>query len=86
MKSNLPEDLKVEFTRNAYGHIAQGLDFFMGGRSAAVTRMLCRLKEKKYSEREKVIRQGSPVPNLIFLHKGSLNLFSECHTEHFLIR
>ena len=40
MKSTLPEDLKVEFTRNAYGHIAHGLDYFMGGKSSAVTRML----------------------------------------------
>ena len=75
MKSTLPEDLKVEFTRNAYGHMAQGLDFFMGGKSAAVTRMLFQLNEKKYSENENIIKQGNPVNDLHFLHKGTISLY-----------
>jgi hypothetical protein len=48
MKSKLPEDLKVEFAREVYGHMAQGLDFFMGC-EADITQMLFHIREKKYS-------------------------------------
>ena len=51
MKSTLPEDLKVQFTRNAYGQIAQGMDFFFYNKSSsAVTRMLFKISEKHYSQ------------------------------------
>lgn len=43
MKSRLPEDMKIELARNAYGHLAQGLDYFMGS-ERAITRMLFAIK------------------------------------------
>jgi hypothetical protein len=47
MKAKLPEDMKIELVRNAYSHILQGLEYFMGG-GMPVNKILFSIREKRY--------------------------------------
>lgn len=47
MKDKLPEEMKIELLRNAYSHLVQGLEYFIGG-GMTINRILFSIKEKKY--------------------------------------
>jgi signal-transduction protein with cAMP-binding, CBS, and nucleotidyltransferase domain len=47
--------------------------------------MLFTIKEKKYSEDEKIIYQGAPLDELCFLQKGVSKISCEHMHQHYLI-
>lgn len=51
MKGKLPEDMKIELVRNAYSHIVQGLEYFIG-EGMPVNNILFSIREKKYGHNE----------------------------------
>lgn len=61
--------MKIELIKNAYSHLAQGLEYFLG-ESMAVTKILFAIREKKYGRNEKIITQGSPLDDLNYMFKG----------------